>query len=378
MSLTHIESRPSPKDGKFRMFLDFYGSVGESDTDRLLEDLRREAACSELLILDQKSVPWFPRHITDLDDIALKALDTEDSLESDHPGFNDKVYRARRDELSDMSRSYRVLEPIPPMDYTSNEVETWGAIYNKLKEGVEKHACKEFMVNFKLMQKECGYSSNHLPQAADVSAFLYKKTGFRLRPVAGLLSSRDFLSGLAFKVFFSTQYLRHGSRPLYTPEPDICHELIGHAPMFADQDFANFSQEIGLASLGASDDDIKKLAACYWHSVEFGLVKEKDDDDINDGSVKAYGAGLLSSIGELGHACDPNSSSNRHPFEPLIAGKTEFPITEYQPNYFVADSLLSAKEKMRKFCEDLPRPFHVRYNENTCSVWVDRAIKHDS
>jgi phenylalanine-4-hydroxylase len=231
----------------------------------------------------------------------------------------------------------------------------------------EQHSLQHSLT---LMKDNCGYSRDNIPQQQDVSEFLKKQTNFQMRPVAGLLSSRDFLNGLAFRVFFSTQYIRHHSRPLYTPEPDICHELLGHAPMFADRDFADFSQEIGLASLGASDEDVLKLAHCYWHSVEFGLCKE-------NGEKKAYGAGLLSSFGELEHACgsNPDAAPEIKPWDPAVAAHQEFPITTYQPVYFLADSLQDAKHRMREFCEDLPRPFFAFHNPRTNSVYIDRPVR---
>ena len=157
--------------------------------------------------------------------------------------------------------------------------------------------------------------------------------------------------------------------------------------MFADQDFADFSQEIGLASLGASDEDVKRLATCYWHSVEFGLVKSQ----AKDGKVKAYGAGLLSSFGELEYSCSkttfpvPAGDANQPqadkprllPWDPKVASTTDYPITSYQPTYFVAESLSDTKQQMRKFCEQLPKPFNAKYNTLTNSIWVDRAVKID-
>ena len=84
---------------------------------------------------------------------------------------------------------------------------------------IEQHACDGHLNVWEELKKQCGYQRNNIPQLADVSKYIYDRSGFRLRPTAGLISSRWFLYGLAFQTFFCTQYLRHSSMPLYTPEP---------------------------------------------------------------------------------------------------------------------------------------------------------------
>lgn len=111
------------------------------------------------------------------------------------------------------------------------------------------------------LEREGIFSGCSIPQLSELSSYLHGKTGFTLRPVAGLMTPRHFLNGLAFKVFHSTQYVRHHSKPLYTPEPDVIHEFCGHVPMFADPAFAALSHKIGLASLAASNFEIKRCPA---------------------------------------------------------------------------------------------------------------------
>jgi phenylalanine-4-hydroxylase len=127
--------------------------------------------------------------------------------------------------LTEKAKQHAWNQPIPTIDYTPAELNVWATVWDKMEGLWDRYACKEYMHSMKLMQEHAGYSRDQIPQQQDISEFLMKRTGFRLRPVAGLLSSRDFLNGLAFRVFFSTQYIRHHSRPLYTPEPDICHEV---------------------------------------------------------------------------------------------------------------------------------------------------------
>ena len=367
VGLTHIESRPR-RAGAFDFYVDCDGSLGEPAVDAVIAALRGIAG--QVLVLDGREVPWFPRHIAELDRIANNTLDAGVALAADHPGFHDPEYRARRAFVDGLARNHRHGCAYPQVRYEAAEHAVWRSVHAHLAPLVRAHACAAFQRALADLERHCGYADG-IPQGRDVSAFLRARTGFRLRPVAGLLQPRDFLAGLAFRVFFATQYIRHASKPLYTPEPDVCHELIGHAPMFADPAFADLSQEIGLASLGASASDIERLARCYWYSVEFGLLRE-------GGARKAYGAGLLSSFGELEHACRADSPATFSPWVPADAAERPYPITEYQPHYFVADSLQDAKTRMRAFCEALPRPFHARFNAAAESIWVDRVVRREA
>ncbi|EJY57396.1 AAEL017120-PA, partial [Aedes aegypti] len=304
---------------------------------------------------------WFPRKISDLDR-AQNVLMYGDELDADHPGFKDPVYRKRREQFAAIANSYKHGNPIPRVQYTPEEIKTWGTVFRELHKLYVKHAVPEYMENWPELVKYCGYREDNLPQLQDINVFLKRKTGFQIRPVAGYLSPRDFLSGLAFRVFHCTQYIRHSSDPFYTPEPDCCHELLGHMPLLANPSFAQFSQEIGLASLGATDDDINKLATLYFFTVEFGLCRQKD------GTFKVFGAGLLSSVAELQHAITTTDKIKR--FDPDVTCKEECIITAYQNAYYYTDSFEEAKEKMRAFAENIQRPFGVRYNPYTQTVEV--------
>ncbi|XP_076645614.1 tyrosine hydroxylase ple [Halictus rubicundus] len=363
-TVTHVESRPSKREGlQFDVLVKV--DMSKQCLLQLIRNLRQSSALDGVNLLADNSVsikdPWFPRHASDLDNCNHLMTKYEPDLDMNHPGFADKEYRARRKVIAEIAFAYKYGDPIPSIPYTETETETWSRVFNTVVDLIPKHACVEYQRVFRKLQEENIFEANRIPQLQEVSEFLKKNTGFTLRPAAGLLTARDFLSSLAFRVFQSTQYIRHIKTPFHTPEPDCIHELLGHMPLLADPSFAQFSQEIGLASLGASDEEIEKLSTIYWFTVEFGLCKEGQE-------VKAYGAGLLSAYGELLHAL--SDKCERRPFEPHTTAVQKYQDQEYQPIYFVAESFEDAKEKFRRWVSTMSRPFEVRYDPHTQRVEV--------
>ena len=127
-------------------YMDFDGSLSDANVQRLLEDLG--PLTTKLLILDEKQVQWFPRHISELDLIAHRTLDAGTDLESDHPGFHDKTYRDRRAALAESAIKHRWTESIPRIEYTPEETAVWTAVWDRMQDLWKKYACKEYLVSF--------------------------------------------------------------------------------------------------------------------------------------------------------------------------------------------------------------------------------------
>ncbi|XP_055624823.1 tyrosine 3-monooxygenase isoform X1 [Toxorhynchites rutilus septentrionalis] len=363
-TVVHLESRQSRSDGvMFDVLIKV--DMARSNLLQLIRSLRQTSSFGSVSLLSENNVnvkaPWFPKHASELDNCNHLMTKYEPDLDMNHPGFADQVYRARRKEIAEIAFSYKYGDPIPHIDYTDVENKTWSAVFGRVKELMQKHACAEYIAVFQKLEEEKIFVEQRIPQLQEMSDFLRKNTGFTLRPAAGLLTARDFLASLAFRIFQSTQYVRHINSPYHTPEPDCIHELLGHMPLLADPSFAQFSQEIGLASLGASDDEIEKLSTVYWFTVEFGLCKENNE-------IKAYGAGLLSAYGELLHAI--SDKPEHRPFEPASTAVQPYQDQEYQPIYYVAESFEDAKEKFRRWVSTMSRPFEVRFNPHTERVEV--------
>jgi phenylalanine-4-hydroxylase len=259
-------------------------------------------------------------------------------LADDHPGANDPAYRARRNEIAAAALAWQPGRRSPHIDYTEAEQQVWRTVCRELAPKYERYAIAEFREAVAALE----LPRDHVPELDEVSERLAPITGFRYLPAAGLVPLREFYGSLEGRRFYSTQYVRHGDVPLYTPEPDIIHEVVGHGHLLATPTFSELHRLAGTAANRLrAEDNLKFLSKVFWFSVEFGIVVE-------DGDLRAYGAGILSSYGEI----EEFRSMEHRPLDLVEMGTVDYDITHYQPVLYRAESLDEVREVVGGFFRD--------------------------
>ncbi len=258
-------------------------------------------------------------------------------LAGDHPGVTDPDYRARRDELAGMAAAWKPGQPLPAPEYTDEEHGVWQTVSAALERLHERFACRAFLEGKDRIQ----LPSDHVPQLSEVTDRLLPVARFSYLPVAGLAPLRDFYGSFSEGVFWSTQYLRHPSVPLYTPEPDVIHEVIGHANQLAGSGYADLYRLVGAAvARTRSEEALRFLSHVFWYTMEFGVVREA-------GELRAFGAGILSSVGETSRFGD----ADLQPVDLLAMGRADYDITRFQPTLYVWSSAAQMEDGLSRFLE---------------------------
>jgi phenylalanine-4-hydroxylase len=256
-------------------------------------------------------------------------------LEPDHPGFRDAEYRARRNRIAAIALGYEPGAPVPEAPYSEEEHALWRAIRDALAPAHRRHACAEYNEAARRLDLPAG----RIPQLGEVSERVRAISGFRLEPVAGLVEPRVFLESLADGVFLCTQYIRHHSTPFYTPEPDVVHELLGHALTLASPRLAELNRLFGRAvRRTTSGEALERLSRVYWFTIEFGVLLEATE-------VKAYGTGLLSSAGEL----EAMTKAELRPLDIEEASRAAYNPTCFQPVLYCAQSFDALEASLTSF-----------------------------
>lgn len=272
-------------------------------------------------------------------------------LPDDHPGVNDTAYLRRRAAIARVGAEWEPGRPIPEVEYSAEEDAVWATVSHQLAERHRTYACREYLAGAEALV----LPTERVPQLREVDERVHRLSGFHVHPVPGLVPTRRFYGDLADGVFNSTQYIRHHSVPFYTPEPDIVHEIIGHAQMLASPVFADLYRAAGRASRRAETDDaLEFFSKVFWFTLEFGVVWEAGAHAAPQ--LKTYGAGLLSSYGEITEF----RNAEIRPWDLRTMGTTTYDITTYQPVLFAASSFSEMVDALGAFFETFDPESHQR------------------
>ncbi len=211
--------------------------------------------------------------------------------------------------------------------YTAEEHATWDTLFARQSKLLPGRASEAYLRGLDVLK----LSRPGIPDFEELSERLMTLTGWQVVAVPGLVPDDVFFGHMANRRFVAGNFIRRPDQLDYLQEPDVFHDVFGHVPMLADPVFADYLAAYGRGGQRALGmDALKYLGRLYWYTVEFGLVRE-------DGDLRIYGAGIVSSYSESRFALE-DSSPNRIGFDLARVMRTEYRIDDFQQNYFVIPS----------------------------------------
>jgi phenylalanine-4-hydroxylase len=209
--------------------------------------------------------------------------------------------------------------------YTEEQHAVWAELVGRAMPELEKHAAREYLDGFEII----GLQRDRSP-----------RTGWNSTPVSGFLPAPAFFEMLAARRFPTTTWLRSRDSLEYTPEPDIFHDVFGHVPMHAHKVFADFLEHYGRVCAGISDAGVlEKLGRLFWYTVEFGTIRQ-------DGEIKVYGSGLISSHGECMNVMEGHCAIHDFTLDEVLA--TPVKVDELHKLLFAVNSFEEIYDAMHE------------------------------
>ena len=210
--------------------------------------------------------------------------------------------------------------------YTAADHDTYRRLYQRQAALLPGLACDEFIAALPSLGVK-----DRIPRFEEINTRLEPATGWEIVAVPGLIPEVPFFTLLANRRFPVTDWIRTPPEFDYVVEPDVFHDLFGHVPLLFNPVFANYVQRYGQGGLKAQQlGACEQLSRLYWYTIEFGLMAQAD-------GLRAYGAGILSSSGELQYAIT-SREPQRIQLDLRRAMRTRYKIDSYQQTYFVIDS----------------------------------------
>lgn len=220
---------------------------------------------------------------------------------------------------------------------TKDQNRIWHTLCERQLPRVQKYACREYLEGVERL----GLPLNRIPGLEEINSVITPATGWQaVRTSVRYSDAVPWYRAFAAKRFLITDYMRDWEELEFTPEPDMFHDIFGHIPFMALKRYTDLQDMFAPAFHRASDEQREHIKRLAWFSTEFGLIRE-------NGEIKIFGAGLISSVGEI-----ENVVSGGVPILPFTIENVigyEKAIYAFNEALFVFDDLESLKAELASY-----------------------------